>query len=254
MDMKNSGDKYRQKRILVVEDEADIVRLLSFHLEKEGYRVVSAGSGRDALTEALENPPDLIILDIMLPEMDGLEVCRRLRGNDKTAFTPVLILSAKKEEIDRVLGLELGADDYMVKPFSMRELLARVKAMLRRLEHITTFPADTGSSEEKEQEAVLKAGRITLYPERHQVFIDDQLCNLTHKEFVLLHLLMTNPGRVMTREVLLDRVWGYEMEVDTRTVDVHVRYLRQKIEEDPAKPRLIETVRGVGYRFTGSPE
>ncbi len=247
--MANSQSDLTKRLILVVEDEEEIVRLLSFHLEKEGYTVLSASCGPEALNLALEHLPDLIILDIMLPEMDGLEVCRRLRSSEKTVTTPILILSARKEELDRVLGLEMGADDYMIKPFSVRELVARVRAMLRRMEQLT----GTAESGNREEEKVLRSGNIILYPERHQVTIGEQPCYLTHKEFVLLQLLMSNPGKVLTRELLLDRVWGYEVEVDTRTVDVHVRYLRQKIEPDPAQPCYIETVRGVGYRFAGKP-
>ncbi len=239
----------RARLILVVEDEEEIVRLLSFNLEKEGYRVISAGSGLEALNAALEFLPDLVVLDIMLPGMDGFEVCRRLRGSDKTAAIPILFLSARKEELDKVLGLELGADDYIVKPFSVRELVARVRAVLRRMD----YPSGAAENGGREEERVLKAGKISLYPERHQVTLGDQICNLTHKEFLLLHLLMSNPGKVLTRELLLEQVWGYEVEVDTRTVDVHIRYLRQKIEPDPAHPHYIETVRGVGYRFVGKP-
>ena len=235
--------EYQKHHILVVEDEEDIVRLLTFHLEKEGYRVSSSGSGREALEIAFEQTPDLVILDIMLPEMDGLEVCRRLRSNEKTASIPVLILSARKEEFDKVLGLELGADDYMVKPFSVRELVARIRAMLRRLEQ-------KGLPEKRQDgEEILSLRDITLYPEQHRVEVDGEERILTHKEFLLLNLLMVNAGKVLTREMLLDKVWNYEVEVDTRTVDVHIRYLRQKIEADPANPQYIETVRGVGYKF-----
>lgn len=240
---KKSGD-YKKHNILVVEDEEDILRLLVFHLEKEGYKVVSSSNGAEALEIAIDNPPDLIILDIMLPEIDGLEVCRRLRSNALTAAVPILILSARKEEFDKVLGLELGADDYMEKPFSVRELVARVRAMLRRQEQSRQPAAELSADEQ-----ILKAGPIIIYPERHRVTVSGETRNLTHKEFLLLELLMSNPGRVLTRELLLDKVWGYEVEVDTRTVDVHVRYLRQKIESDPANPNFIETVRGVGYRF-----
>ncbi len=236
-------EKSKQRYILVVEDEEDIVKLLSFHLEKEGYRVESRGNGREALELIQDKLPDLIVLDIMLPEMDGLEVCRRLRGNQKTASIPILILSARNEEFDKVLGLELGADDYMVKPFSVRELVARVRAMLRRLEQ------QGQPARENEAEEVLTLSGITLYPEQHRVTVNDEAKTLTHKEFLLLHLLMANAGKVLTREILLDKVWNYEVEVDTRTVDVHIRYLRQKIEPDPANPIYIETVRGVGYKF-----
>lgn len=243
--MEMNRQELKQRLIMIVEDEEDIVRLLTFHLGKEGYRVVSAGSGSEALKLAYEEPPDLFILDIMLPELDGLEVCRRLRANVLTASAPIMILSARKEELDKVLGLELGADDYMVKPFSIRELVARVRAMFRRLE---PSPVTTGEPEIKFEE-VLEKGTIKLYPERYRVTVDGSERSLTHKEFLLLQLLMTNSGKVLTRELLLDKVWGYEVEIDTRTVDVHVRYLRQKIESDPASPRYIETVRGVGYRF-----
>ncbi len=246
--MEIENNNLKKRYILVVEDEDDIVRLISFHLEKEGYLVESAGSGREALENVSRKTPDLIILDIMLPEMDGLEVCRRLRGNSQTASIPILILSARKEEFDKVLGLELGADDYMAKPFSVRELVARVRAMLRRLEQRVDYdlPAkDNASAAEK----IIRSGDIILYPERHQVTVGGEESSLTHKEFVLLEVLMENAGKVLTRDVLLDKVWGYEVEVDTRTVDVHVRYLRQKIEENPSIPRYIETVRGVGYRF-----
>lgn len=241
----DTGKKsYKQRRILVVDDEEDIVGLLTFHLEKEGYRVQASFNGFDALEQAFEDPPDLIILDIMLPAIDGLEVCRRLRNNELTAAIPVLMLSARKEEFDKVLGLELGADDYMVKPFGVRELLARVRAMLRRLDQNNT-PAVSGGEEDK----VIRHGDLALYPERFEVMVRNNLRSLTHKEFQLLKLLMLNRGKVMTRELLLEQVWDYEVEVDTRTVDVHIRYLRQKIEDDPANPVYIETVRGVGYRF-----
>ncbi len=245
--MTDTKKNLKKRLVLVVEDDEDISRLISYHLEKEGYAVLSAGSGPEALEYAFEYYPDLVILDIMLPEMDGLEVCRRLRSSEKTASTPILMLSARKEELDKVLGLELGADDYMIKPFSVRELMARLKAMLRRVEQFAGAQKNSIQQDEK----VLRSGDILLYPERHQVTVEGKNCTLTHKEFTLLQLLMSHPGKVLTRELLLDRVWGYEVEVDTRTVDVHIRYLRQKIEPDPAHPRFIETVRGVGYRFAG---
>ena len=244
--MGNVVNGYKPHSILVVDDEEDIVKLITFHLTKEGYIVESASSGTEALEYAFKSPPDLVILDIMLPEIDGLEVCRRLRGNAGTAAIPVLMLSARKEELDKVLGLELGADDYMVKPFSVRELVARVRAMLRRLD---SKPAVSVAKDDGE--VILVHGSIMLYPEQHRVTVDGQPRNLTHKEFLLLQLLIANAGKVLTRELLLDKVWDYEVEVDTRTVDVHIRYLRQKIENDPANPRYIETVRGVGYRLSG---
>lgn len=244
--MESPRSRLKQQFIMVVEDEEDIVRLLTFHLEKEGYRVKSAGSGPEALEAVINYRPDLIILDIMLPGMDGLEVCRRIRSDEKTASIPILILSARKEELDKVLGLELGADDYIIKPFSVRELVARVRAMLRRLEERKPLK-DTGNVT---AEKILKHGEIVLYPERYRVTVAGEPRTLTHMEFVLLEILMNNTGRVLTRELLLEKAWGYETGVDTRTVDVHVRYLRQKIEKDPANPRYIETVRGVGYRFS----
>ncbi|MEW5784359.1 MAG: response regulator transcription factor [Bacillota bacterium] len=231
--------KANSRIVLVVDDEPDLVKLLKFNLEKEGYSVHTAASGSEAIAAALHSPPDLIILDVMLPEMDGLDVCRRLRSIEQTAAVPILMLSARREELDRVLGLEMGADDYVVKPFSVRELVARVRAMLRRQDR----KAVTGVEE------VLVVNDVTLYPERHQVVVRGEACLLTFKEFSLLYLLMANAGKVMTRDLLLERVWGYETDIDTRTVDVHIRYLRQKIEADPAAPVYIETVRGVGYRF-----
>ncbi|MGM0653345.1 MAG: response regulator transcription factor, partial [Bacillota bacterium] len=194
----NSSVKNELKRhVLVVEDEEDIVRLIAFHLEKEGYRVTGTGNGREALELANETLPGLVILDIMLPEMDGLEVCRRLRAGKDTAKIPILILSAKKEELDKVLGLELGADDYMVKPFSVRELVARVRAIFRRFgqkEDEEIQVAEKAGTEER----VLRMGDITLYPERHQVMVNDEQRILTHKEFILLELLMENAGKVLT--------------------------------------------------------
>jgi len=235
------GDKANRRTVLVADDEPDLLKLLAFNLEKEGYLVHTAASGAEAIDMALQTAPDLLILDVMLPVIDGLEVCRRLRAFEQTASMPILMLSARREELDKVLGLEMGADDYVIKPFSVRELVARVRAMLRRQERLTGAAAA--------QEPVLNYGDLTLYPERHQAFARGDSCSLTLKEFSLLHLLMANAGKVMTREILLEKVWGYEADIDTRTVDVHIRYLRQKIEQDPAAPVYIETVRGVGYRF-----
>jgi DNA-binding response OmpR family regulator len=248
--MASAVTQAKSRAILVVDDEPDLVKLLSFNLGQEGYLVRTALTGREALESALALLPDLIILDVMLPELDGLEVCRRLRSSAQTAAVPILMLSARREELDKVLGLELGADDYMVKPFSVRELVARVRALLRRQERVPVAESRAGG-DQPEQVLSSFSGEIVLYPERYQVLVRSAPCTLTHKEFALLHLLMANKGRVLTRELLLEKVWGYETEVDTRTVDVHVRFLRQKIERDPAKPEYIETVRGVGYRFAG---
>ncbi|GAW93561.1 response regulator transcription factor [Calderihabitans maritimus] len=220
--------------VLVVDDEENIVELVSFNLESAGYQVLKAYDGREALEKALECKPDLIVLDVMLPELDGFEVCRRLRAR---LNIPILMLTARKEEIDRVLGLEIGADDYLTKPFSPRELVARVKAILRR---------SNWTNKETRQ---LKVGYLELEPEKHRVTVKGIPVNLTLKEFELLELLARNPGRVFSREELLEKVWGYDYPGETRTIDVHIRHLRQKIEENPSQPRYILTVRGVGYKF-----
>lgn len=226
-------------QILVVDDEASIRELLSFNLKKNGYSVETAADGREALAKAAGM--DLVLLDIMLPEVDGLEVCRRLKADPQTSGIPIIMLTAKAEEIDRVLGLELGADDYVVKPFSMRELLARVKAVLRR------FAKD--SQNEKGREETLKIGGLRLDFSSYQAWLHDELIALTPKEYELLKLLVTNPGRAFTRDELLERIWGYEYYGDTRTVDVHIRHLRAKLKGDENISKAIETVRGIGYRF-----
>ncbi|WP_337607225.1 response regulator transcription factor [Mitsuokella jalaludinii] len=226
-------------QILVVDDEASIRELLSFNLKKNGYSVETAADGREALAKAAGM--DLVLLDIMLPEDDGLEVCRRLKADPQTSGIPIIMLTAKAEEIDRVLGLELGADDYVVKPFSMRELLARVKAVLRR------FAKD--SQNEKGREETLKIGGLRLDFSSYQAWLHDEPIALTPKEYELLKLLVTNPGRAFTRDELLERIWGYEYYGDTRTVDVHIRHLRAKLKGDENISKAIETVRGIGYRF-----
>ena len=226
-------------QILVVDDEASIRELLSFNLKKNGYSVETAADGREALAKAAGM--DLVLLDIMLPEVDGLEVCRRLKADPQTSGIPIIMLTAKAEEIDRVLGLELGADDYVVKPFSMRELLARVKAVLRR------FAKD--SQNEKGREEALKIGGLRLDFSSYQAWLHDEPIALTPKEYELLKLLVTNPGRAFTRDELLERIWGYEYYGDTRTVDVHIRHLRAKLKGDENISKAIETVRGIGYRF-----
>lgn len=228
--------------ILVVDDEVNILELLKFSLSKEGYRVAVATNGRDAVKLAAQEKPDLIILDIMLPEMDGYDVLRNLRSARETAAIPVIMLSARGEVLDKIIGLELGADDYMTKPFSPREMVARVKVHLRRKPSSNSKAAEESKSEIKIKSLVIK-------PEKYEALLGGTKLLLTPKEFDLLHLLAVNPGRVFTRDVLLERIWGYEYVRETRTVDVHIRYLRQKIERDPANPEFIETVRGVGYRF-----
>ena len=225
-------------KILVVDDEAPIVELIKFNLEREGYKVLEAYDGIRALEIVKKELPDLVILDIMLPGMSGLEVCKNIRNNEKIAEIPIIMLSARGEEVDKILGLELGADDYMVKPFSPRELVARVKARLRRLE-----------GREGKKEGIIKIKDIVIDQEKFAVYVKGKKMDFTPKEFELLKLLASNPGKVFTREYLLEKIWGYEFLGDTRTVDVHIRHIRQKIEDNPAEPVYIETVRGVGYRF-----
>ena len=228
-------------KILVVDDERVLLDTLRYNLLRAGYEVLAATDGEAALRAAKQERPDLIILDVMLPKIDGFEVCRILR--QERLSTPVLMLTARDEEVDKVLGLELGADDYLTKPFSMRELMARIKAMLRRVELIHIG----------ENEAVkpLKEGDLTIDIDSHQAFFKGAPLHLKPKEFDLLAFLMRNRGRAFTRDQLLAQVWGYEYAGDTRTVDVHIRWLREKVERDPSNPELVETVRGVGYRFKG---
>ncbi len=222
-------------RILVVDDEAHIRELLSLYLRQEGYEVEEAQDGPAALELVRRSPPDLVILDIMLPGMDGWEVCRRLR---EISAVPVIMLTARDDEEDSIRGLDLGADDYVTKPFSPRQLLARVRAVLRR----------AGSANAEDQE-VITVGRVRLDYRARELYVDGRRVDCTGKEMDLLWLFMSNPRRVFTRSELLERVWGYSAYVDERTVDVHVRKLRQKVEEDPSHPRLIVTVWGVGYKF-----
>jgi len=224
--------------IFAVEDENHIQQLVKYNLEANGYRVLAFESGESLLIECKMSTPDLFILDIMLPGMDGLEVCRQLRQNTRTKAIPIIMLTAKSEEFDKVLGLELGADDYITKPFSVRELVARVKALFRRM--------NTSPSEECE---ILKYGDISLDCQRHEVFKGEKLLDLPLKEFELLKMLILNKGKVLSREILLEKIWGFDYYGETRTVDVHIRYLRQKIEDDDNNPIYIETVRGIGYRF-----
>ncbi len=228
-------------KILVVDDETHIVELVKFNLEKEGYRVIVAYDGQSALEKVRDVIPDLILLDIMLPKMDGLEVCRAIKQVPQYNTIPIIMLTAKGEEIDTVLGLEMGADDYIKKPFSPREMVARVKARLRALKIL-----------EAEKAVGQKAyifKELTVVPDKYEAFFGEEKLELTPKEFELLRLMASNQGKVFTREVLLEKVWGYEYSGDTRTVDVHIRHLRQKLGDDSTYPDYIETVRGVGYRF-----
>lgn len=221
-------------KLLVVDDESPILELVEYNLTREGFTVLTEMDGMAALTRAQQEKPDLIVLDVMLPGLSGLEVCRQLR---KTSDVPIILLTARKDEVDRVLGLELGADDYVTKPFAPRELVARVKAILRR------------SSRGWETGGTIRAEGLVIDPERRMVELDGTALNLTFTEFELLQILARNPGRAFTRDDLLGRVWGEDFFGDARTVDVHVRHLREKLEEDPGDPQFIETVRGVGYRF-----
>ena len=227
-------------KILIVEDDRNLLDTLKYNLRKEGYSTVTAVDGAEALYIARREKPDLIILDIMLPKLSGFEVCRILR---KEMTMPILMLTAKMDEVDKVVGLEIGADDYMTKPFSMRELLARVGAMLRR--------ADMSKQQLAGEKRILKIGDLEVDLGRHQAFHKGSRLDLTPKEYDLLVFLATNKGLVFSREQLLDKVWGYDFAGDTRTVDVHIRWLRQKIESDPAKPEHLVTVRGAGYKLEG---
>lgn len=223
--------------ILIVDDESSIRELVKFNLQKEGYSIIETDNGLSAVTMAKTDKPDLIVLDLMLPGMDGLEVCRTLKGQQSTTAIPIVMLTAKDEEIDKIIGLELGADDYLTKPFSPRELVARVKAVLRR------------SHKESVLEGELVVGGLRLNFSRYEAFLGKDKVELTPKEYELLKLFATNIGKVFTREQLLEKVWGYEYFGDTRTVDVHVRHLRAKLDKDPDFAEAIETVRGVGYRL-----
>ncbi|MGH2992383.1 MAG: response regulator [Solirubrobacterales bacterium] len=224
-------------RILLVDDEQAVQKLLSYPLRKEGYDVVAAHDGREALDRFAEQRFDLVVLDIMLPKLDGIEVCRRLRSRSQV---PIIMLTAKDDEIHKVVGLEMGADDYITKPFSVREFRSRVKAALRRTEMLRTRAAGG--------EPIL-AGELRIDFERRQVTVDDRSVRLTYVEFEVLAALATSPGRVHTREMLLEQIWGDSGYRDPRTIDVHIRHLREKLEPDPKHPEYLFTVRGVGYRF-----
>lgn len=228
-------------RILLVDDEQLITDSLSYSLKREGFEVDIAADGISAITAVEETRPDLIVLDLMLPDISGFEVCRRLRT---FTTTPVIMLTARGEEIDRVLGLEVGADDYLAKPFSFRELLARIQAMLRRVQLDRQTP----------QPQHVSMGQLSMDPVARRVYKGDQEVQLSAREFDLLATLMKNAGRAMSRDELIKLVWGDDWVGDPRTLDVHVRWLRLKIEEDPATPQFIQTVRGFGYRFAGQEE
>ena len=225
--------------ILVVDDEADLVELVSYNLKKEGFRIDSASDGESALAKIRKDRYDLLILDILLPGIQGVELCRIVRNDSKTASLPIIMLTAKGEEIDRIVGLEIGADDYVTKPFSPRELVARVKAVLRR------------STEKPPAEKILKIGDLEINRERYTVSIKGELVKLSAKELKLLLFLAERKGKVFSRGQLLDAIWRDEAFVEPRTVDVHIRRLRTQIEKDTANPRYIKTMRGIGYFFDG---
>lgn len=224
------------KKILVVDDEPSIVTLLAFNLEKAGYTVLTANDGKTALDLTKNEMIDLVVLDLMLPEMDGIEVCRSMR--EEGMQVPILMLTAKDDELDKILGLELGADDYMTKPFSPREVIARVKAILRRSSNAQ--PMDLNK---------ITIGELVVYPDNYEAVFKGNTMTLTPKEFELLLYLVRNKGKVMTRELLLNAVWNYDFAGDTRIVDVHISHLREKIEADTRKPKYIKTVRGLGYKL-----
>lgn len=235
------------EKILIVEDETTLQETLAYNLKRQGYEVEIASDGVTALQIARQSHPDLVILDIMLPGLDGFEVCRLLR---QEMSTPILMLTAKDDEIDRVVGLEVGADDYMTKPFSMRELMARIKAMLRRVRMIRE-EMEKAETLPPPQSQKLIFGNLIIDTYRHEVRLDGQILFVKPKEYELLLFLAQHRGQVLSREHILERVWGWDYIGDSRTVDVHVRWLREKIENDPANPSRIVTVRGTGYRFEG---
>lgn len=230
------------KKVLVVDDEPSILTLLTFNLEKEGYQVTTSEDGKNGFELALSNQYDFIILDVMLPDMDGLEITKALRR--EKIDTPILILTAKDEQVDKIIGLEIGADDYLTKPFSLREVLARMKAIFRRLKPTTTEPL-----QEDTPKAPLVIGEIRVDEQNYEVFVRNQPIELTPKEFELLVYFMKRKDRVINRETLLERIWQYDFAGQSRIVDVHISHLRDKIEPDPKRPVYLVTVRGFGYRF-----
>jgi two-component system OmpR family response regulator len=227
-------------KILIIEDDPNLLATLKYNLQKDGHDVVTAVDGAVGISKARQEKPDLIILDIMLPILDGFEVCRILR---KEMTVPIMMLTAKTEETDKIVGLEIGADDYMTKPFSMRELLARVRVMFRRARMTKEFPDKDVSP--------LKINNLEIDPVRHTTLLNKNVLSLTPKEFDLLYFLAKNKGMVFSREQLLEKVWDYNYAGNTRTVDVHIRWLRKKLEKDPQKPRYLITVRGTGYKLEG---
>lgn len=231
-----------EKKVLVVDDEQSIVTLLQYNLKQAGYEVITAMDGEEGRNLALTENPDLIILDLMLPKLDGIEVCKQLR--QQKIMTPILMLTAKDDELDKVIGLELGADDYMTKPFSPREVTARVKAILRRTNY-----QPVKNEQEIENSNSIEIGYLRIYPDQYEAYFVEELLELTPKEFELLLYLAKHKGRVLTRDQLLSSVWNYDFAGDTRIVDVHISHLRDKIEQNTKKPNYIKTIRGLGYKL-----
>lgn len=241
-----------KKTVLIVDDEKMILNLLSHNLTKEGYNVVEASDGIEAIKIAEEKKPDLILLDVMLPKLDGLTVCKRIKS---LMNVPILMVTAKDEELDKIVGLELGADDYITKPFSVRELLARVKANLRKNDILLNMEKENNNNNNDQKSIkrtnIIKIGVLTLDLDRFEVMVNDKIIDLTLREFEVLKFLASDPGQVVTRETLLEKVWGYEYYGDIRTVDVTVRRIREKIEKDTSNPKILITKRGVGYYIAG---
>ena len=229
------------QKILIIEDEQSILKLLSYNLEQEGYDVEFSMDGQEGLDMALENTYDMILLDLMLPSRDGMDICRTIR--QEKIEVPIIMLTAKDTEIDKILGLEIGADDYITKPFSPREVVARIKAILRR------YKQSKSSKTLRNDEEVIAVGEIIIYPEKYEVFVRDELIELTPKEFELLLYLSRRIGRILSREQLLNAIWNYDFAGETRIVDVHISHLREKIEKDTKKPEYIVTARGFGYKL-----
>ena len=237
------------KKVLLVDDEPSIVTLLAFNLEKDGYEVTTATDGAEGYRLAVSNPFDFIILDLMLPSMDGMDICKRLR--QEKFDTPIMILTAKDDELEKIIGLELGADDYMTKPFSPREVLARMKAILRRTNKAVPVEPVAAAQQEPTEEKTekIEVGEITIFPQLYEVHVAGELIEITPKEFELLLYMAKRANRILSREQLLNAIWNFDYAGETRIVDVHISHLREKIEKDTKNPQYIRTVRGFGYKF-----